>query len=334
MYGAIDDAISTFGDSEDLETIITSVIGSQGTEETDATGVYGAIADAEDRSATALENAINTYVGSRSSVEVDGITGEETIIPATGVYEDIETVEGRLDTVESDLDTVEGDLDTAESAIETLEGRADTQDERVNELAELFGVDPNLITEGDIEALATIIADTSITLDEQVLLDQPELSGYDVTGDSILDAQDTAAMQLAMDTDDYSNLAAGAFTIGSGLLKQRADDQAAYEYSLEQEQLANQQTQSDMQTQIDRMVADQEQEEQEERMRRLFARGRSRTTAKPQDPAMIQYQYDMYGDSIFATPQQEKFFSTPYRKSNGGQIKAKTNEILRIIGDK
>jgi hypothetical protein len=42
----------------------------------------------------------------------------------------------------------------------------------------------------------------------------------------------------------------------------------------------------------------------------------------------------MYGDSIFATPQQEKFFSTPYRKSNGGQIKAKTNEILRIIGDK
>ena len=47
------------------------------------------------------------------------------------------------------------------------------------------------------------------------------------------------------------------------------------------------------------------------------------------DPAEIDYFYDF--SSIFATPEQEKLFTRPYRTYNN-RVQDSTDELLRLIG--
>ena len=76
---------------------------------------------------------------------------------------------------------------------------------------------------------------------------------------------------------------------------------------------------------------------------------------KTPPPAQIDYVYDPFGESIFATPQQAAMFTDPYSPitspptasptgnmpitipmqtaAGGGIIEDKTDEILRILGE-
>lgn len=51
---------------------------------------------------------------------------------------------------------------------------------------------------------------------------------------------------------------------------------------------------------------------------------------KQADPARIGYMYDIGGESIFATPQQEQLFVSPY--ANGGMIEDPNDALLRLLG--
>ena len=51
--------------------------------------------------------------------------------------------------------------------------------------------------------------------------------------------------------------------------------------------------------------------------------------AKTPDPAQIDYLYDF--SSIFATPEQQKFFTTPYGPYNNIEEDS-TDELLNIVG--
>ena len=53
---------------------------------------------------------------------------------------------------------------------------------------------------------------------------------------------------------------------------------------------------------------------------------------KSVDPARIGYVYDIGGESIFATPQQERMFVTPY--ASGGQVDNTTDALLRLLEGK
>ena len=55
-------------------------------------------------------------------------------------------------------------------------------------------------------------------------------------------------------------------------------------------------------------------------------------TVKSVDPAEIKYLYDIGGESIFATPEQEKLFVSPY--AQGGQVHNSTEELLRLLENK
>ena len=55
-------------------------------------------------------------------------------------------------------------------------------------------------------------------------------------------------------------------------------------------------------------------------------------TVKSVDPAQIKYLYDIGGESIFATPEQEKLFVSPY--AQGGQVHNSTEELLRLLESK
>ena len=53
---------------------------------------------------------------------------------------------------------------------------------------------------------------------------------------------------------------------------------------------------------------------------------------KQVDPAKIGYLYDISGESIFATPQQEQLFALPYNK--GGNIHSSNAELLNLLRNK
>ena len=53
---------------------------------------------------------------------------------------------------------------------------------------------------------------------------------------------------------------------------------------------------------------------------------------KQVDPAKISYLYDISGESIFATPQQEQLFALPYNK--GGNIHSSNAELLNLLRNK
>jgi len=73
--------------------------------------------------------------------------------------------------------------------------------------------------------------------------------------------------------------------------------------------------------------------------------GRGRVTTP--DVAQIDYLYDVYGDSPFATPQQESFYRSPYSTgandeqqpqlplkaaAEGGLIEDETDELMKLLG--
>ena len=233
------------------------------------------------------------------------------------VVGDVKTDVGDLQTDVGDLQTDVGDLQTDMDAFEASQA---AQDITIQQMADILGVPVNEVTEEDKQALSTIIAESEVILENRD--DRAEIAMYDVNNDGVLDTLDQQYMEAAINTGDYSGFVDSVFTPEpTGLIG-----------DIEQERERNE----DLQTQIDAQNARIEQEEEEERIRRLVAKGRTATTTsgKPGDLAMIQYQYDIGGDNIFATPQQSKFYSgfTPYGNKAGGKIKAKTDEILKIIG--
>jgi hypothetical protein len=60
--------------------------------------------------------------------------------------------------------------------------------------------------------------------------------------------------------------------------------------------------------------------------------GGQQQEVKSVDPARIGYMYDIGGESIFATPQQEQMFISPY--ASGGQVDNTTDALLRLLEGK
>ena len=288
---------------------------------TDSTGIYQYI-DQQIASGVAPTDISATLEGYATieqleevKTNVDNIeTNVEQLQSDVG---DVQTDVGDLQTDVGDLQTDVGDLQTD---VDAFEASQTAQDITIQQMADILGVEVNEVTQADQDALTTIIAENEVILENRD--DRAEIAMYDVNNDGVLNTLDQQYMEAAINTGDYSGFVDSVFTPEStGLIG-----------DIEQESQRN----DDLQTQIDAQNARIEQEEEEERIRKFVTKGRTATTTsgKPGDLAMIQYQYDIGGDNIFATPQQSKFYSgfTPYGNKAGGKIKAKTDEILKIIG--
>ena len=68
--------------------------------------------------------------------------------------------------------------------------------------------------------------------------------------------------------------------------------------------------------------------------------GAKTTTTNP-DPFQLSYMYDIGGESVFATPQQEALFATPYgdprgttrNLAQGGQVASENDMLLKLLGE-
>ena len=287
-----------------------------------------------------------------------------------------------------ELNTSIGGLNTtiAEQAgtIENQAGTIGDQSADITDLktalettAEVLGVPANEVTEEDIALVTDYLAGVELAQDKV-----DNITRYDVTGqDDLVTQEDLDLLSNAYTLGDYTgfdpdadfNPATGTYlTVEEKNAEIAAQNQAAidreleYEAQLEQE-LAQRTSEvtSNIQTQVQAGVDEIAEKEEEKRkanfLESLTAPGR-RVDVETPDPAVIQYEYDISGDSIFATPEQEAAYEqrspyalqdsqdNPYGDSliskiqgrlqkqqglaSGGAVKNKTNEILRILGER
>ena len=214
-----------------------------------------------------------------------------------------------------------------------------------NSIAAILGKRGQEVTQADVTFVADLVAQQEVLTEAGTAL-QPLTSqqlAYDVTGDNVIDINDQIMLEQ----------------VRTGAISQAAiAPQSAF---AAQEGIASQiQQQTAIQTAIQNQIA--QQTAADEERRRMQAQNQylaqvMETTpveVKTPPPAEIKYVYDPFGESIFATPEQESLFgglspfpsptataptgSAPFTLpmqtvSGGGIIEDKTDEILRALGE-
>jgi len=245
--------------------------------------------------------------------------------------------------------------DSGLATAEQVEGVQDT----VNQIADFMGIPANEVTQQDMDAFATVIADFEMDAESVA---QQDMLRYDVNADGVIDTTDQGILEAGLE-GDYSRFAPDAqFNQATGMFLERQQDQNRIA-ELEQERINQEaefeaQRQADIEAQIQRdaqlrtdfqedLDERKEAKEREEFMEAFTAPGRTSTTTTPKDPADIRYFYDIAGDDIFANQQQGEFYGAaspfgdnfmneiltpPRRKAKGGLID-ETDEILKILGE-
>ena len=206
--------------------------------------------------------------------------------------------------------------------IETL-GQQTTQQQQESEqrlrgeiqnVADLLGKPARAVTQADIDYVNNLLArgPTGLT---------PEELWYDYNQDGKIDANDQAALTAVMAGQQVAPAAPGSIWAPTGLYEQiELANQAAAGRAAQAQIAADQRA----------MVAKKQQ--QQNTLFNLLSQtpdaGGQRVDVKTPEAAKIGYAYDW--SSIFANPQQEKMFMTPYAK--GGRVKTLADEINEIFG--
>ena len=224
----------------------------------------------------------------------------------------------------------------------------------LDDIAALLGKPTNLLTEEDVNLVSTYLAEEEVAYNAL----------YDVNNDGTFDVEDESLIANAFETGDYSEIADSNFGHATGMFAIQEQNQATieqqqqdlvaaqqqYELDLAAEREAAVEAQREMQLEIESNIEQQleqqaEQETEDKVMEALQAPGRKVTT-RPGRKAEIKGIYDF--ESIFQDEEQESFYGAaspygdnflndilfPQQRAKGGIIKDKTDEILKIIGDK
>ena len=236
----------------------------------------------------------------------------------------------------------EGTLQQAVSDYVTTQGQAGltvTEDQ----MAEV-------VTQADLDAVDQIINNNVLASVDpsQIIQYNPR---YDVDGDGQVTALDADILNqlYAGEGAKYNNYLPEIISDTSVFADTGVFDTLAYDRNQAKiAQDANLDTITDLTTQINTQVTTEQPtgEEVGQQLRQL-----SMVDVKtPEHAAEIKYAYDLYGDSIFATPEQEGLFITPYgarpsrqtpqtemmkplAAAEGGLISNQTDELLKLLGE-
>ena len=327
---------------EGLETKIADI-------KTDVSGVSTAISNLETNLAAKID-----------ANEAAGLARDEATQLA---LEELSTELGT--TEEAILDELGTTKDALSTEISGISDQITGVSADIQVVTALLGKPANLVTQDDVD-LATQYLD-SVEQENELRYDVDNTGTFDQTdvdlmqyafetGDysGFVDSEFGAAtgmfaqieqdrQQIAEYQEDIKNLEAERIAAEA---QYQADMEAQQQLQMEQMQ----QMQTDITTQFQQEIRDrQEEEEQAEMFEALFEPGR-KVERKRSPKANIEYFYDISGEEsgIFANPQQQGFFGTaspygqnflndilsPQGRAKGGMVKDKTDEILKIIGDK
>ena len=299
-----------------------------------------------DEAITALQEIIGN-----AAVEDDLSTPDiDESSPATGLY--AQSGEGINDEVTLAIDAIYGyigDMDTVDSteldAIGAVVGKRGTE-----------------VTEDDIIAVTGIIDNyNAVPWEDAPNYAENEIK-YDVNADGVIDQTDIDLL-TAVQTGDYGTyggeLATDSLFATTGFYdifdqNTYTQEQAAIEaerkrqQDLDTQNDINTQIQTDINTQIALDRANAEKEEYGDLMQQVQAMSQV-SVETPQELANIEYMYDVYGDSPFATDKQRGLYQSPYARAKqdemaatqqlplraaaeGGLIEDETDELMKLLG--
>ena len=206
---------------------------------------------------------------------------------------------------------------TEERLVAEILGAESRMTSEIDAIADMIGKPANRVTDVDIDFVTDIIAQQE-ALGELLQYNQQQL-GYDVTGDGIIDINDLNLIQRVQQGEQI-DLTQGRQFQQTGLydFTQNLAQQTQQRVSSEAERTRQQALAGDILGILETQDIT----------------GREVTVQAP-DPARIGYLYDF--SSIFATPQQEGMFVSPYGGqrgyAKGGSIIDANEELLRLLGD-
>jgi len=250
---------------------------------------------------------------------------------ATGIFETIAQYEAAgiardeaTQRAVSDLSTELGI--TEENLLNRITEAETTLTDDINAISELIGKPATEVTQTDIDFVVDVIAGNQVMAENQ-------LAQYDVTGDGQITLEDQQLLeQLLAGENVFGQVADTSIYAPTGIYGTVQDTQTAIEQQIQQNQ---EQTMDQIQQMEQNIVTNIEQEALRAGGRQFLqaalqapdAMGQQVTVRTP-DPLNLRYIYDF--SSIFATPQQQAMFPSPYAK--GGQVEDTTDKLLNIIG--
>ena len=307
---AIDDVAADLGTTKsDLLTAI-------GETEESLLEAIGGVSEAVDLNAEAIAGAQEGI----DDLIAAGLTRDEAIA----------AVAEQLGTTEENMLAALGE--TEESLITRFdEGMADLGLD-IEAVASYVGKPPQDVTQTDIDFIADVIAQQEVLEDPTSFVPTDQQLQYDVNNDGVIDINDQLMLEQAFSGQD---VALGGQFASTGLYAyndQIAAEQAiAAQQQFETEQQLAQDRQTQLQTQMTQQQRQQQFDQDVRDMAALQAAQQRIATTQQKGVAEIDYLYDISGESIFATPQQQSLFASPYAR--GGAVKDSTDRLLKIIGE-
>ena len=275
--------------------------------------------------------AIDEYVDPRYVDPAEVQSTFEALGLAEVTQEDIDKFVGQYNQ-ETQLGTVADYLSTAQYNTQTQKvGELTTE---LQTVSELLGKQTQEVTQADVDFVVDLIAQQNITQEQNTTqeqnITQDLITQYDVNADGTVDIADQTLLETALQGDQDVTLADTSIFGPSTGLYQQLDQQQE-----QQQQMAQQMAQQ---------VTVSQQQARDEEFRRMRDDGLftgAALSAAPPDVVDIDYMYDF--ESIFANPEQEALFGSPYanrRQRNpkssfvkGGQVESENDMLLRILGD-
>jgi uncharacterized protein YoaH (UPF0181 family) len=296
-----------------------------------------AIAAVAEQLGTTEESLLEAIGGVSAAVDLnaEAIAGAQEGIDeliAAGLTRDeaIAAVAEQLGTTEENMLAALGE--TEESLITRFdEGMADLGLD-IEAVASYVGKPPQDVTQTDIDFIADVIAQQEVLEDPTSFVPTDQQLQYDVNNDGVIDINDQLMLEQAFSGQD---VALGGQFASTGLYAY--NDQIAAEQAIAAEQQfeTEQQLAQDRQTQLQTQMTQQQGFDQLDRtvrdMAALEAAQQRVATTQQKGVAEIDYLYDIGGESVFATPQQQSLFASPYAR--GGEVKNSTDRLLKIIGE-
>ena len=204
----------------------------------------------------------------------------------------------------------------------------------VDTIADLIGKPARKVTETDIDFVIDLIAQENVS--------EELITQYDVTGDGIVDINDQNMLSDKLQGNDVTFADTSMFNPATGLYAEMDTKNDAVTDMI-----------TDMNTQINTQTNQQNFAEFQKLLAESDDIGGQRVDVKSGDKVKLDYLYDIGGESIFATPQQESMFGSPFGQrdamqpanqtlrpfsrasgfAQGGQVEDENDMLLRILGE-
>ena len=205
----------------------------------------------------------------------------------------------------------------------------------IDAISNIIGKPATEVTDVDVDFVADIIAQQGALADPSLFTPTTAQLAYDVTGDGVIDINDQNLLSDRLQGQDQDTAFApeSKFQPATGIfaaLDTQTQQQQQAQQQLQEQMQQQQQQQQQMQQQTQRQV---QASNEREFQNMLIADANRMTKVDTPDPKPIKYLYDISGESIFATPEQEKFYRSPWEMTaSAGGVVDSNAALLKLIG--